>query len=307
MKKTILASALISLMAFTACQKDELSGDISDGSLASVAGLIEKDATLDDVMEATDYEIDYFTGSSLIVGDLSLAESGLKSGFQFRFGYRYRENACPLISFEKSDTTESGFPIVITVDYGDSTVLMNGRVISGAIEIIISDPRGADGRKREVNFVDYVVDSVSIAGGSVIMYNGPTDEENGKFTVTREVTCTFADGSYVTRSAEKVREWVSGFDTKWNPSDDIIHISGHSSSDDSEGNSYSKVIAGELGYLVKTGECREITAGVVEITKNGELVAVIDYGDGECDGVGTVTKGDEVKEITFGRGCKMKK
>lgn len=302
MKRTILAASLISLMVFTACQKDETTQVLNEGSIASVADLIEKDATLDDVFEATDYEIDYFTGSSLSIGDLSTTNLGLKSGGLFRYGYRYRENFCPLVTIERENTT-TGFPITVTLDYGDSTVLQNERVISGSIVITIFDPRGADGRKREVEFVDYMVDSIAVSGGSVVMYTGPTDEENGKFTVTRDVTCTFPDGSSVTRSAEKVREWVSGFYTRWNHSDDIIHISGFTSSEDSDGNSYSKVITENL---VKTGECREIVKGVVEITKNGEVIAVIDYGDGECDGVGTVTKGDEVKEITLRRRCRIK-
>jgi hypothetical protein len=302
MKKTILASALISLMAFTSCQKDEFNGETNNETLASVANLIEKDATLDDVFEATDYEIDYFTGSSLSIGDLSSIESGLKSGGLYRYGWRYKANSCPTVTIQRADT-ESGFPKTITLDYGDSTVLQNGRVISGSIVIIKSDPRGTDGRKREVEFVDYMVDSVAVTGGAIILYTGATDEENGKFTVTREVTCTFPDGTYVTRSAEKVREWIAGFETRWEHADDIIHIYGFSSSIDSEGNSYSKEIVEDL---VKTGECREITKGIVEITKNGEIVAVIDYGDGTCDGVGTVTRGDEVKEITLRKRCKIK-
>jgi len=305
MKKTILASALISLIAFTSCQKDDFPGENNDGSLASVADIIEKDATIDDVIEATDYEIDYFTGTSATIDELS-AVAGLKSAFQFRFGFRYRENACPMVSVETSDAGETIFPLVITIDYGDSTVLMNGRVISGSIVITISDPLSAEGRVREVEFVNYMVDSVSIEGSSTVTYVGPNGEENGKFSVVRNVKCTFPDGSYVIRNAERVREWIAGLDTPWNHSDDIIHISGQTTAEDSEGNSYSRVIAGELGYLVKTGECREMTEGVVEITRNGELVATIDYGNGECDGVGTVTRNGETEQITLRNRCRIK-
>jgi hypothetical protein len=305
MRKVILTSAIASLMAFTSCQKEdtnEITEVINNETIATVAELIEKDATIDDVFESTDYEVDFFTGTESTVDELS-EQFALKSGNRFRFGFRYRENACPEITVERADT-ESGFPKTVTVSYGDSTVLSNGRVMSGSIVVTISDPKGTDGRRREVEFVDYMVDSVSIAGGSVATYVGPTEDTNGTFSITRTVTCTFPDGSTVSRTSDKVREWIAGFDTRWNHADDIIHITGSSSSQGSKGKNYSKSI---VEHLVKTGECREIVQGVVEITKDGELAATINYGEGECDGVGTVTKGDEVKEITLGRRCKIKK
>ena len=53
----------------------------------------------------------------------------------------------PVITIEKTD---GGFPITITLDYGDGTELLNGRIISGTITIVVSAPPRTDGATRTV-------------------------------------------------------------------------------------------------------------------------------------------------------------
>ena len=53
-----------------------------------------------------------------------------------------------------------------------------------------------------------------------------------------------------------------------------------------------------LEPLVKSDSCSEIVMGIVEVYKDSVLMATIDFGDGTCDNVATVTKdGGEVIEV----------
>jgi len=49
--------------------------------------------------------------------------------------------------------------------------------------------------------------------------------------------------------------------------------------------------------LIKPDDCRFIVSGTIEYLLNGELVAIIDYGDGTCDNIATKTVGGTT--ITF--------
>ena len=49
---------------------------------------------------------------------------------------------------------------------------------------------------------------------------------------------------------------------------------------------YEKIITKPL---VKTDDCKYIVEGTIEVLLDGETVAIIDYGDGECDNIATKT------------------
>ena len=49
---------------------------------------------------------------------------------------------------------------------------------------------------------------------------------------------------------------------------------------------YEKIITKPL---VKTDNCKYIVEGTIEFLLNGETVAIVDYGDGECDNIATKT------------------
>ncbi len=51
--------------------------------------------------------------------------------------------------------------------------------------------------------------------------------------------------------------------------------------------------------LVKLDDCKYIVAGTIEFLKDGELVAVFDFGDGTCDNIVTKTVDGETTEINL--------
>lgn len=57
---------------------------------------------------------------------------------------------------------------------------------------------------------------------------------------------------------------------------------------------YEKVITSPL---IKLDDCEYIVAGTIEYFLDGEVVAIIDYGNGECDNIATKTIDGEVYEF----------
>ena len=59
---------------------------------------------------------------------------------------------------------------------------------------------------------------------------------------------------------------------------------------------YEKVITEPL---FKTDDCKFIVSGTIEYRLNGELIAVIDYGNGECDDIATKTVDGFTSDISL--------
>ena len=57
---------------------------------------------------------------------------------------------------------------------------------------------------------------------------------------------------------------------------------------------YEKIITKPL---VKTDDCQYIVEGTIEYLLDGETVAIVDYGNGECDNIATKTVDDKTYEF----------
>jgi hypothetical protein len=292
MKKILFSLAIGSAIAFSACEKEvEPAMDYTSPDYSvTVESLVTTDASVEDATEAVDYEVDLFTGSS---DDISGASAVSLKANTLGHNSRYVNGVCP----EKSIvTTDGGFPKTITLNYGEETVLMNGRVLSGVITIEISAPYNTVGATHTVTFVGFTVDSVSISGTKVKTLVSNTDGR--VVTIERDLVFTLPDGTVINNTAEITRNWAEGISTPFIYSDDVFEITGISSFTDSEGNVYSKLI---IEKLVKKGDCRFIVSGLVELSYNASMFASIDYGDGSCNNLATMTSDKGTKEFIIGK------
>ena len=271
--------------------------------------VITTEEASEEIMEVADYEIDIF---SFMESEYSEPTS-TKQGYHHRYSQmfmewqRYRGENMPEVTIEFGE--DGRFPMTITVNYGDSILLYNDRVISGVIKIEMTAPPRTDGAVREIT-MDLMIDSVSIDGTKRIEFTGE-EGVSRKWECTSEITFTYPDETELFRSAERTREWISGVDTKWDLSDDKIEIRGKVTCVDSEENEYTKEID-EENPLLRIGTCRVIVSGIVIFSQNGEEFAKFDYGNGECDNIATYTftneEGEEVtKEVEIGKHKRHKK
>ncbi len=301
MKKVIFSFALGMALLFSACNKEDVTPGTeftTPGFNVTAESIVTADAAIDDVMEAADYEVDLLTGNESSVSAIMAVDQSadeLKSGTLWTLlKERYRLRKCPDIRIVSED---GGFPKTITLDYGDSTELANGRVISGIIEIVISAAYRVDGATRTVSYLDFKVDSIGISGTNVTTFLGDRTTQR-VVELKRDMVFTLPDGTVLERTAEYTRTWVEGLETPLYYGDDVIEVTGFANCEDSDGNVYRKEITENL---VKNGMCRFIVSGEVSMTANGEVFATLNYGDGTCDNVATLTTADGVKEIIIGK------
>lgn len=291
MKKFSFLLIVSLAVIFFSCDKSEDVIDVLNEDQVelnnTVKTVVASEEATENVMESADYEADLF---SFAQADFNEATTSTKCSAAERYGQlfklwkRYKGENLPDITVEFGE--ESRFPMTITINYGDSTVLKNDRVISGTIVIVLTAAPCTDGAVREIT-LDLVIDSIAVDGWKRIEYTGEKGVSK-MFAYTSELTFTFPDETTLFRSENRTKEWVSGLDTKWDVSDDRIEIRGSVTCVDSEQNEYSKTIDADKP-LVRIGNCRVIVSGLVIFTQNQIEFARLDYGDGECDNIATYT------------------
>jgi len=283
MKKIILSVFTVSLLVLFSCTKtnDNLLSD-------EEKGIITNDAATESVYESVNYETDYFTGSSESITEIEGTSSKMLG-----FWRRYLYEIGPEITVEPLGNV---FPKTITIDYGDGIELVNGRIISGIIQILVSDPPRTLGATRNISFEEFYIDSVNF-DGNIIKTCEDTTASHREFTAVSDLVFTFTDETFITRHAERTT-FAEGLETPYDYSDDVFTISGFADSESSEGVTFSRVITDSL---IKPATCRFITQGTVNFYKNDELFAELDYGNGECDDIALITKDGETIQITLGK------
>ncbi len=121
MKNLFLSLLALATLVLFSCNKDEIG---SSNLLSSEEeALVLNDAAAREVSEVVDYEVDLFSGSS---ESFNLVGSSLKTSGADFFGGRYRFGLPPVITIEKTD---GGYPMTITLDYGEGTELINEEVL----------------------------------------------------------------------------------------------------------------------------------------------------------------------------------
>jgi len=299
MKKLIFGMLIaVSGLVFYACNKENTEFIGADSLKTNANELVASDSQIDNVIETASYESDIFSLSN------SSYSVGLKSGeigavnFRFlfdpypNFKLRYLRGVCPDLTIA---TTNGGFPKTMTVDYGAGIELANGHILKGKIIVVLSAAPFVSGSTRTITFESFCVDSVCVSGTGVKMR---TNDTKRIFSEKSNLVVTMANGTIVTRVEEHQRTWLAGSDTDFNPADDVIEVTGKVVVSDSKGNEYSKNIT---TALLKTGQCKFITKGVIEYKNSAGRFATIDFGNGDCDNKATRTTLKGTSEITLGR------
>jgi len=203
-------------------------------------------------------------------------------------------DSCPLITINSPG--EDFFPRNIVIDYGTGCTGLFNVERSGKILITLSGPRGTSGTERVLTFDDYYVNGAKIEGTFTIENMGFNNAQNAVFSVSLEGgKITFPDSRTITREFERQREYIAGYGT-WNPWDDECLITGMSAGTTLDGKTYTLTISSPLQW---SASCRFLVTGTIGFDVEGIEPFVLNYGDGECDALATLSRGDETKEITL--------
>lgn len=190
--------------------------------------------------------------------------------------------------------TSSGnsYPRTITIDFGDGCKSENGKEKKGKIIMTISDDLREPGATRTVRFENFAVHERAISGKMVLTNQGQNKEGQWTFNRSGQMTITGAKGQ-TERKVEGTLVWLEGFGDG-NCENNVLSISG------------TTTVKGWRGQLTRTitqplirdFSCKHFTAGQITIEgKRG--TGIIDFGDGSCDNVATLTKDGETREINL--------
>ncbi len=205
--------------------------------------------------------------------------------------------ACADVTHDKDNKT-------ITIDFGDGCEDPRGRIRAGIINISYSGRRFLPESVIIITFENFSIDGIMIEGTRTVTNITESVDDllsSPKFSITLVGgKMTWPDGAFATRNIDRVRTWVRAA----NPLDDEHHIDGTANGVNKEGVEYSMLIT---ETLVFKRSCRlEGTrvfipvSGIKEVNKGGQI-HVVNFGDGECDNIISVTNGDSTVEIDLSK------
>ncbi|MGC9343552.1 MAG: hypothetical protein ACP5E3_12680 [Bacteroidales bacterium] len=219
----------------------------------------------------------------------NIYDDGLKSA---------SEVICKTITIEHPDN-ENFWPRTVTIDYGEGCIGPNGRTRSGKIIIVVNERYISEEYFRTVTFDNFYIDDYKIEGFKSVSNEGENENGNIYFSVNLEGGKVISpEGKEISREYSRIREWVAGSDTPRLRWDDEYMITGESEGINRKGIAYKRTILEPL-YVSK--DCRWIKSGNVQIEAEERETAILDYGDGSCDRLATVTVGEKSWTIRLHR------
>lgn len=189
-----------------------------------------------------------------------------------------------------------------TVDFGtDGCTLPNGNVVKGKIIISFSKNLLTPSKTISYTLVGFYHNGKLIEGNKTITRElKSTDLLATIHPVTThsvDVKITFPDGKTYSRTGTRVREMVEGFDTIGNWEDNVFLVWGYNITTFPNGAKYTFTITTPL-RIVMSCKMPFPVKGVIEVVKN-DAKATLDYGNGDCDKLATVTIDGVAKEIVL--------
>lgn len=267
----------LAVISFISCNKETSSLD-----QASI-NLVDDDAVSEVVFEDVFNTVD----NASIILENTLGKGDLKSGTLVA-------DSCPVITVD--NLTPEVWPKTITIDYGTECLGFNGSTRSGKIIISVTDRRNVLNSTRTVTFDNYFFNGIKIEGTKEFKNLGPNNNQN--IVISVKLTggkLTLPDGKTIERAFEHQREWIAGWATK-NIWDDECLVTGVAAGKNIDGIAYTNTITTALRWQ---RVCKFIVSGVVKIEREGFGPVELDYGDGTCDAIATLKKGDQTREITL--------
>jgi len=264
----LLAGTILFLM--TSCNQEEET-QVIDTSAA------ELEATYDDTFE----EVDAIVESTLAY---------------FNFDGRVAETE------EEDERIRCGIKThdyenkVITIDFGDGCKGWGGRIRKGKIIITYTDRKYVPGSVWVITFEEFYISDIKVEGIRTCTNVSTSFDDNPSFNIMLEGgKLTWPDGTFAEREANHTRTWIR----MENPLRDEITLIGSASGVNRRGVSYTVTIVSMLRFKRACWAFRVFipVEGVKLIKREGHPDVLIDYGDGTCDSIVTVTINGVSREV----------
>jgi len=281
--KILLFAALLSITFFISCNNESVNEAATSNTITADETVVnaEIDATVDDLSIIAEDQFDMQKSSA------AKTNAGMKSMLP----------PCAIVTAVLTNDTWTR-----TIDFGtEGCALPNGNIVKGKIIISFSKNFTTPIRTITYKLEGFYHNDKLIEGSKTITHELKNSDLLADIhpvtTHSIDVKVTFPDGKIYTRIGTRVREMVEGFATMTNWEDNVFNVWGYHITTFPNGSKYTCTIKTPL--LIKMS-CKMPfpVSGVVEIVKN-EAKATLDYGNGDCDKLATITLNGVSKEIVL--------
>jgi hypothetical protein len=191
-----------------------------------------------------------------------------------------------------------------TIDFGaQGCALPNGNILKGKMIVSFSKNFTTPIRTITYKLEGFYHNDKLIEGSKTITHELKTSDLLAAIhpvtTHSIDVKITYPDGKIYTRIGTRVREMVEGFATMTNWEDNVFKVWGYHITTFPNGSKYTCKTEKNQALLVKMS-CKMPfpVSGIVEILKN-DAKATLDYGNGDCDKLATMTINGVLKEVVL--------
>jgi hypothetical protein len=280
--------AFIAIISLASCKKDSSS---SGSNETSAATLSDSSTAADDMY----YDVmnNAFVGFSdnSSVWNASTPHSG-RTTTNSTGSVNTAHLGCAIYTID--DTIPGEYPKTLTLDFGTGCTSADGVFRKGKLIYLFTGSLLDAASTASVTFDQYVVNGYGLQGTYSIT-NNSTPQIGLSFTtqVTNGII-TYPSGKNYHYSHNKTFILTSGLATPLDITDDVYSITGNSSFSNAEG---ASLVFNSTSPLVKAVSCHNVSAGVVSFVYNQAISGTIDFGDGACDNLATLTIGNHNSTI----------
>jgi hypothetical protein len=288
-----LATALVALLfAFlVSCQNN---GDILSAN--DTQNVNAESASASFANESSDI------ASSAVGGMPALQYSGAQAASEPVLGLGSKDDRlqCATVTINRMGNKDAPAGTVI-IDYGTAGTCTDnhGVVRKGQIIITYAGKRWVPGSSVNLRLVGYYRNDAHVEGNLTLTTQLSTDSLHLQFhSVLDSGKVTFGDGKTITRTHNLTREWlrsqVSPINDEW-----VTLKDGTAAGTTKNGTTYSMLITKSL---IEKVACRAekvfIPISGTKMVTVGNAQYTVDYGDGTCDNIITVTLNGKSKQIS---------
>ena len=221
----------------------------------------------------------------------------------FGTGVFGRINACPTVTVIHLNPP-AVFPIKVILDFGNAGCTGNdGHLRSGKIITEYTARLIYPGAIATTSFDGFYIDSIHVEGTHKIT-NTSSGTTNRQFTTeVRDARLTRPNGDYTKWKSDKVITQVEGLMTA-DFHDDVFSVTGSAEGQVKKGNLLVGWSSSITEPLMKRFTCRWIVKGRIRTIRINSLptspwVAVLDFGNGNCDNLAIITINGVPHQITL--------
>lgn len=191
------------------------------------------------------------------------------------------------------------FPKTMIIDYGSGVNCNDGKVRKGKIVTTVYNFwQLSNEDSMEVELVNFILDSIKVNSSFVFKYSGNSNNTPKYNLNIPNCKFEFNNGENFQINTNKTINWISGFETINDFSDDVYLIDGKSNGINRKQIGFEANITETLKYV---SQCYggTLTQGKLEITPRDATKRIIDFGNGTCDRIANVTINGVSFDVNF--------